>query len=122
MEENKSLIAAEKLNQVAELLKEVSELELPQTPFIFISTLPRPDKGEDVGQLLSAIYGNGANLSKSIRLAMRENDGVSEVLKKAVNVNPIEAMLMDFVEAMEDGQPCDCPQCTEDRKNNPNVN
>lgn len=33
--ENKSLIAAEKLNQVAELLKEVSELEHPQTPFYF---------------------------------------------------------------------------------------
>lgn len=134
MENEKTALAAQKLEQVVELLKEISDIGDEKTPFILIGTTPRPDKGEDVGQLVTAVYGNGLNLTKAVRMAMDKNPAVKEVLEKSVNVNPMEALLMDFMDKMggEEDEVCNCPNCTEEReqeearrsdaKVNPNVN
>lgn len=144
--ENQKLVN-EKLDQVVDLLKEISEIEGKKVAFVLMASSPAPEKGEHTNKLITAVYGYPVATLGTVREAMDKNENVAEVLNAAVKMSPLEAT---FLRAMaggshleeEDETPCDCPECREEEeerrpyergedfearrkeanKNNPNVN
>lgn len=133
--ENQKLVN-EKLENINAQLKELSEIKGGKVSFVFMATAPAPDKGEDTVMSISALFGNNLNVLQAIRKSMEGNEDLSNALKVAAKMSPIEDMLLGVaIDAKEKGvdleaddegdikqEQCDCPSCRAERGENPLFN
>lgn len=137
MEENKKLIE-EKLQQIQKLARELSELEKTvdglDTDVVMqlLFTAPHADE-EDTKELFGMVFGSPKELVEMQARAYKQSEQLKGLASDAVKLSEIiDSPLYDLFNVFEkvkrakDNEPCDCPECTEERKeankNNPNVN
>lgn len=147
-EKSNDALAAEKLEEVSNILKEISTLNGTSNPFLFIASAPVKDE-ENKRQMFAAVYGDGLDLLKTIIQVVSRDPNLKGLLTDALEVtrNPLASALFnsgqadkimdeirregfdnvgDLNDDPSSSEPCNCPECTEARKNsvknNPNIN